>query len=90
MQSETRGVVVPFRATRQTIARRRAAVARACQTAPVLPYLDPAAEALRNAAWDELLRLAIQAWSWRDPDSLRVLEGALADVNAETARDWRS
>ncbi|HEV7731316.1 MAG TPA: hypothetical protein VGR62_04100 [Candidatus Binatia bacterium] len=90
MHSETRGVVVPFRATRQTVARRRAIAARAVQTAPVLPCLDPELEAQRNAAWDELLRLTIQAWSWRDPDSVRVLEGALDDVKVETARDWRS
>ena len=43
-----------------------------------------------NAAWDELMRLVIQAWSWRDPESLGALEMALLVLRKRIEDDWRS
>jgi hypothetical protein len=87
MTTGLRGVVLPFRAIRRRPARRRAIARREWQA---LPQLDPSEEAQRNAAWDELLRLAILAWSWRDPDSLEMLGGALTSVTDEVERDWQT
>lgn len=55
-----------------------------------VPQLDLAEEAQRNAAWDEVLRLAILAWSWRDPDSLKTLRGVVSTVSEEVEREWRT
>jgi hypothetical protein len=87
MTIRTRGIVLPFRSTRRRPPRGRAVAVRAWQA---VPCLDPADEAMRNAAWDELLRLAIHAWSWRDPDSLTMLGDALSSVRIEAERDWRT
>jgi hypothetical protein len=87
MTTMIRGVVLPFRAIRRRLPRRRAIAVREWQA---LPQLDPTEEAQRNAAWDELLRLAILAWSWRDPDSLKLLGGALTTVTEEVEREWRT
>lgn len=88
MQSAHKNVV-PFRATRRTAARRRTLAAMVSAADPMLPAIDVEAEERRNAAWDEMLRVAIQAWSWRDPESLEVLEEALAGVSGEVERDWQ-
>lgn len=79
--------MLPFRAPRRRAPKRSTIPGREWQA---VPQLDPAEESVRNAAWDELLRLAILAWSWRDPDSLRSLKGALAWVRDEVEREWRT
>ena len=67
----------------------------------VLPFQRPVAEALRllaesrgdevpNAAWDELLRTALRAWTWRDPDALDALADAMGRVRPWVERDWSS
>ena len=43
-----------------------------------------------NTAWDELMKLVIQAWSWRDPESLDALERALGALKRRIAYDWSS
>jgi hypothetical protein len=43
-----------------------------------------------NAAWDDLMKLVIQAWSWRDPDSLDALETALVVLRKRIEDDWPS
>ena len=43
-----------------------------------------------NAEWDLFIRLATQAWSWRDPDSLEGLERTVARLRACIERDWLS
>jgi hypothetical protein len=80
-------VVLPFRAIRRRPLRRRTIAVCEWQA---LPQLDASEEEQRNAAWDELLRLAILAWSWRDPDSLKSLGGALTSVTEEVEREWRT
>lgn len=87
MASKTTGVLVPFRAPRRQSVRTRTIATPGCQAVPVL---DAGDEAQRNAAWDELLRLAIHAWSWRDPESLANLRGQLGTVSAEVELDWKS
>jgi hypothetical protein len=88
MTTRIRGVVLPFRPIRRRPTKRGTTIpAREWQA---VPQLDAAEEAMRNAAWDELLRLAILAWSWRDPDSLSSLGGALTAVRNEVEREWRT
>jgi hypothetical protein len=87
MTTRIRGVVLPFRPIRQRLPKRRTISAREWQA---VPCLDPTEEASRNAAWDEMLRQAILAWSWRDPDSLRSLDVAMASVRPAVERDWRT
>ena len=41
-----------------------------------------------NAEWDVLLTRAVQAWCWRDPDSIRVVEQCLARLKASVEADW--
>jgi len=43
-----------------------------------------------NAAWDDLMKLVIQAWSWRDPESLDALETVLGVLRQRIADDWPS
>jgi hypothetical protein len=67
----------------------------------VVPFHRPVTEALRllaesrgdeeaNAAWDGLLHAALRAWSWRDPETLRALAEATAQVRPWVDRDWSS
>ena len=41
-----------------------------------------------NAEWDVLLTRAVQAWCWRDPDSIRVVEQCLARLKVSVEADW--
>ena len=41
-----------------------------------------------NSEWDLLIRLATQAWSWRDPESLDVLEHTLNRLRTWIRSDW--
>jgi len=41
-----------------------------------------------NAEWDVLLTRAVQAWCWRDPDSIRVVERCLVRLKASVEADW--
>jgi hypothetical protein len=65
----------------------------------VLPFHRPVSEALRllaatrsdelpNAAWDELVHAALRAWTWRDPETLRVLSETIERVSPWVDRDW--
>ena len=40
--------------------------------------------------WDEMSKLAMDAWSWRDPDSLARLEESIERLWPEVERDWGS
>ena len=40
--------------------------------------------------WDEMSKLAMDAWSWRDPDSLARLEECIERLWPEVERDWGS
>jgi hypothetical protein len=80
MGLEQRGIVLDFDA------RRRAVLARRSPTRCVGAKDDREV----NSAWDELMKLVIQAWSWRDPESLDALERALGKLKRRIAYDWSS
>jgi hypothetical protein len=80
MELQQRGVVVDFDSRRQAVLAQRGSPQ--C----VVPRDDQEV----NAAWDDLMKLVIQAWSWRDPESLDALETALGILRARIADDWRS
>jgi hypothetical protein len=71
--SEPRAVVLPFRPRHDLGA---------------LPERPSTEDAALNAAWDHLLWLAIQAWSWRDPESLGAIERAVSRLARDVERDW--
>jgi len=77
-----RSVVLPF-PTRESRARRwRTEVTRSAPR-PVRPN-----DVDTNAEWDVLLTRAVQAWCWRDPDSIRVVEQCLARLKRSVKADW--
>ena len=41
-----------------------------------------------NSEWDLLIRLATQAWSWRDPESLDVLEHTVSRLRTWIGSEW--
>jgi hypothetical protein len=45
-------------------------------------------DSILNALWNELSRLAHDAWTWRDPDSLEALEFHLAILKAHVHAEW--
>ena len=77
---QQRGVIVDFDT------RRRAMLA---QRGP-MQCVDSRDDREINAAWDDLMKLVIQAWSWRDPESLDALETALAVLRKRIEDDWPS
>ena len=38
--------------------------------------------------WDEISKLASDAWTWRDPESLARLEECVGRLRSEVERDW--
>jgi hypothetical protein len=91
IQPEHRAKVVPFRR-----ARRPSRVARVAPSSPGAPIQDASGTAAArvsvdhevNSEWDLLIRLATQAWSWRDPESLDVLEEAVTKLRNWIGHDW--
>jgi hypothetical protein len=45
-------------------------------------------DAAINAEWDELTRLAVEAWFWRDPDAIAALEVCVARLKTHVRDDW--
>jgi hypothetical protein len=91
MESESKGVVVPFRRVprpggpgRPTAARLRSTPSDLGRTAAA----HASADSEINAEWDLLIRLATQAWSWRDPESLDVLERSVSRLRNWIGHDW--
>jgi hypothetical protein len=80
MNLQQRGVVLDFDS------RRRAVLA---QRNP-MRCVEPVDDREINDAWDELMKQVIQAWSWRDPESLEALEETLGVLRRRIARDWSS
>ena len=46
-------------------------------------------DSILNALWNELSRLAHEAWTWRDPETLETLEFHLAILKAHVHAEWR-
>ncbi len=84
MELEQRGLVLPFRPR----APRPGAVLPSGQAEGVQIVLGRGDQEV-NAEWNLFIGLATQAWSWRDPDSLEVLEQTVARLRECIARDWR-
>jgi hypothetical protein len=64
---------------------------RPTRGATILPFRRPAPEATDvtiNARWNHFLRLATNAWEWRDPESVDALDRCLAELRATIVREW--
>jgi hypothetical protein len=46
-------------------------------------------DSILNALWNELTRLAHEAWTWRDPETLETLEFHLAILKAHVHAEWQ-
>lgn len=46
-------------------------------------------DSILNALWNELTRLAQDAWTWRDPETLETLEFHLAILKAHVHAEWQ-
>ncbi len=80
MELEQRGIVLDFDARRRALLEHR----------NPMRCVGAGDDREVNSAWDELMKLVIQAWSWRDPESLDVLESALGKLKRRIAHDWSS
>src|SRR5215468_2892214 len=80
MGLQQRGVIVDFDSRRRAVLAQRG----------LMQCVDARDDQEVNAAWDDLMKLVIQAWSWRDPESLDALETALGVLRQRIADDWQS
>ena len=80
MELQQRGVIVDFDSRRRAVLAQRG----------LMQCVDSRDDREINAAWDDLMKLVIQAWSWRDPESLDALEMALLVVRKRIEDDWPS
>lgn len=83
------GTVLPF----EPVRRRRAPGARASAevAASAAPWIDqwPLLDDVGlNADWDRLVVLVMQAWCWRDPESVEAVERCLRHLRSIVDRDW--
>ena len=46
-------------------------------------------DSILNALWNELTRLAHDAWTWRDPETLETLEFHMAILKAHVHAEWQ-
>jgi hypothetical protein len=78
------GLVIPFRTRRRPDRRPQAIMPN------VAAALRPGAptDAEVNDEWDQLVRLASGAWSWRDPESLDALEQTVLRLRYWIEREW--
>ncbi|HLK10874.1 MAG TPA: hypothetical protein VKW76_05800 [Candidatus Binatia bacterium] len=70
------------------VARARPSVQRGGLVLPFRRRRRRAADAERNADWDRLLELTRAAWSWRDPESLDLVERLVERLHAQVRREW--
>ena len=80
MVSHHRGVIVDFDSRRRAMLAQRG----------LMQCVGSRDDQEINAAWDDLMKLVIQAWSWRDPDSLDSLEAATVILRKRIEDDWAS
>jgi hypothetical protein len=78
MGLQERGVIVDFDSRRREVLAQRG----------LMQCVGPRDDREVNAAWDDLMKLVIQAWSWRDPESLDALETALGVLRQRISDDW--
>jgi hypothetical protein len=80
MGVQQRGVIVDLDSRRRAMLAQRG----------LMQCVDSRDDQEINAAWDDLMKLVIQAWSWRDPDSLDSLEAAMVILRKRIEDDWPS
>jgi hypothetical protein len=78
MGLQQRGIIVDFDSRRRAVLAQRG----------LMQCVDTRDDREVNAAWDDLMKLVIKAWSWRDPESLDALETALGVLRQRIAVDW--
>ena len=71
---------------------RRSFVDNGARKAVVLPLRSTERSADEDPpfgrTWDEISKLASDAWTWRDPESLARLEECVGRLWSEVERDW--
>ena len=80
MGLQQRGVIVDFDSRRRAVLAQRG----------LMHCVETKDDREINTAWDDLMKLVIQAWSWRDPDSLDSLEAATVILRKRIEDDWPS
>lgn len=63
------------------------------QVIDIRPYLAclpaPEDESAAGARWSDLLHLVLDAWTWRDPESIAALGSLVSILKAQVLADWR-
>ena len=88
MIRQPRGTVVPFERAQRRRARHRPVDRAATSPAPCLDYWPQVDDLGLNADWDRLVALVMQAWCWRDPESVDAVEICLRRLRSVVDRDW--
>jgi len=91
MEREPRGILLPFRRAAPPTGHTRLLTGRTggpSQDAGGATAAHVSVDHEVNSEWDLLIRLATQAWSWRDPESLDVLEHTVNRLRTWIASDW--
>jgi hypothetical protein len=85
MPHDARANVVPLTRARRD---RRASSGDEPVAAPWLDAWPPHDDASVNADWDRLVALVMQAWCWRDPESIDELVRCLRTLRSVVHREW--
>ena len=80
MGLQQRGVIVDFDSRRRAVLAQRG----------LMHCVETKDDREVNTAWDDLMKLVLQAWSWRDPESLDALETAMVVLRKRIEDDWPS
>ena len=91
MEQESRGVLLPFRRAAGPVRPTRVLTGRTggpSQDAQGATAARVSVDQEVNSEWDLLIRLATQAWSWRDPESLDVLEHTVSRLRTWIGSEW--
>jgi hypothetical protein len=89
MKHRETATVLPFPASRP---RQRRCADDNARKAVVLPFRStdrsPDEDPSFSLAWDEISKLASDAWTWRDPESLARLEECVGQLWSDVEHDW--
>jgi len=86
MGDDPKATVVPFPVAKRPAARARVGTGRPAAVYRPWDSHDP--DAVRNGAWDELLRLVDKAWTWRDLDTLNEIDACLLRLGLVVEAEW--
>jgi hypothetical protein len=83
------GTIVPFERVRRRRAPRTGRGAEVpASPAPWIDTWPPLDDVGLNVDWDRLVALVMQAWCWRDPESVGAVERCLRRLKSVVDRDW--